>query len=146
MMRSDEKILVCEREHVIGAWQFPQGGIDPGESALDAIVREVQEEIGYEPSDYEIEIVSGTPYRYDYPDYVLQQKLLKRPEFVGQEQTYFLCKLEADKDPDLDQEHREFRSFQWIFPHEFKLSWLPDFKKTVYQAVFKDFFNVELTD
>lgn len=145
MMRSDGRILVCERETPAGAWQFPQGGIDPGESAMEALYREVCEEIGFEACDYAVEKVSDSPYRYDYPDFVLQKKLLKRPEFIGQEQTYFLCKLHTDKDPSLDQEHREFSQFQWIFPSEFQLNWLPDFKKTVYQQVFLDFFNLQLS-
>ena len=37
-----------------GAWQFPQGGIDPGETALEAVRREIGEEVGFLPSQYDI--------------------------------------------------------------------------------------------
>ncbi|MFA8373919.1 MAG: NUDIX domain-containing protein, partial [Akkermansia muciniphila] len=30
MVRQDGKLLICERSGQKGAWQFPQGGIDPG--------------------------------------------------------------------------------------------------------------------
>ena len=35
------EILVCERLDHAGAWQFPQGGIDAGETPEQALVREV---------------------------------------------------------------------------------------------------------
>ena len=37
MVRQDGKLLICERSGQKGAWQFPQGGIDPGETALEAV-------------------------------------------------------------------------------------------------------------
>lgn len=58
--------MICERSRDPGAWQFPQGGIDPGETALEAVHREVCEEVGFLPSQYSIEESRGG-YRYDYP-------------------------------------------------------------------------------
>ena len=40
------RVLLLERSDVAGAWQFPQGGLDEGESPLAAARREVQEETG----------------------------------------------------------------------------------------------------
>ena len=34
-------LLICERATIAGAWQFPQGGVDPGESPEEALFREV---------------------------------------------------------------------------------------------------------
>ena len=42
MQRTDGKILVAERADVQDAWQFPQGGVDPGEDLLAALYREVE--------------------------------------------------------------------------------------------------------
>ena len=65
--------------------------------------------------------------------------------FVGQEQEYFLCRLHADApEPTLD--YREFCAFRWIAPEEFRLEWLPDFKKEVYARVLAEFFNVRAED
>ena len=36
------------------AWQFPQGGINPGEKPEHAMYRELYEEIGLEPDDVEL--------------------------------------------------------------------------------------------
>lgn len=141
LVTAEGKILVCERTGTPGAWQFPQGGIDPGESAQEAILREIMEETGYCPDNYTIE-TSGSGYRYDYPPEVLSFVCEKRKQpFVGQEQTYFLCRLKDDAPrPVLDQ--REFSQFKWIDPSEFDLAWLPSFKRDVYAAVLKDFFGV----
>ncbi|MBT8777820.1 NUDIX domain-containing protein [Akkermansia muciniphila] len=145
MVRKDGKLLVCERSRQKGAWQFPQGGIDPGETALEAVKREVREEVGFLPSQYDIAESRGG-YRYDYPPEVLDYVREKRQQpFVGQEQEYFLCRMHADTpEPSLD--HREFCAYRWIAPAEFKLEWLPEFKKEVYARVLADFFNVRAQD
>ena len=36
---SEGLILACERRNIRGAWQVPQGGIDEGESAEEAVLR-----------------------------------------------------------------------------------------------------------
>ena len=36
------------------AWQFPQGGINRGETPVDAMYRELEEEIGLEPPHVQI--------------------------------------------------------------------------------------------
>ncbi len=54
MVRQDGKLLICERSGQKGAWQFPQGGIDPGETALDAVRREIREGVGFLPTQYDI--------------------------------------------------------------------------------------------
>ena len=63
MVREDGKLLVCERSRQKGAWQFPQGGIDPGETATEAVKREVREEVGFLPSQYDV--VESREYRYE---------------------------------------------------------------------------------
>lgn len=144
--RRDGSILICERYNVPDAWQFPQGGVDEGETPEIALHRECREEVGYKPRHYDI-IGQKGPYRYDYPPDVLAKKLLKHPGYRGQEQHYFLCRLQNDApEPVLDaDEHIEFARYKWIQPAEFRLAWLPEFKKDVYIQVFKDFFNITLS-
>jgi putative (di)nucleoside polyphosphate hydrolase len=135
------RLLICERWNIPGAWQFPQGGVDPGESLRQALVREVREEIGLCERDYEILEMRGG-YRYEYPPDVLARKLRKHGHH-GQEQTYFRCRLAPDAGPiDLDRSPREFRAYTWIPPAGFQLAWLPVFKRDVYRAVIRDFFGV----
>jgi len=128
-------ILICERLGVAGAWQFPQGGIDDGETAEVALRRELREEIGVEPTAYTI-IESRGPYRY------LFGAGTKKRGHHGKLQTYFLCDFHASDDAiDVGTEHPEFRAYRWIAPGDFRLDWLPPMKREVYRAVFADFFG-----
>jgi putative (di)nucleoside polyphosphate hydrolase len=133
----DGRIFIGERFDVPGAWQFPQGGIDKGESEEDAFFREMEEEIGLKPSDYEV-VEKRAGYRYKFA-----KGRVKWGKYRGQEQTYFHCKLVADVSAiQLDLHNQEFSRFRWILPAEFDLGWLPEFKRGVYAAVLHDFFGI----
>src|SRR6476659_1133535 len=84
--RSDGKILIGERFKVTGAWQFTQGGVKRFETALEALYRELQEEVSLEPAHYRI-VESNGPYRY------LFLPGRTKEGFDGQEQTFFLVEL-----------------------------------------------------
>ncbi len=136
-------LLICERSTMPGAWQFPQGGVDTNESLLDALFREVREEVGLEGKHYQV-LEQRTGYRYLYPEHVRNKKLRKHGNH-GQEQTYFLCQLKSNAPQvNVKQKQAEFRAYRWILPEEFDLDWLPAFKRELYQTVMRDFFQVEL--
>lgn len=142
MINPSGKLLVCERKSIPGAWQFPQGGADPGESLKQALYREVYEEIGLSKDHYKVTLRKNG-YRYLYPEKIRKKKILKHGHH-GQEQTYFLCHLNPDApEPDVNQKPAEFRDYKWIDPGDFDIRWVPDFKQNVYRAVMKDFFGVE---
>jgi putative (di)nucleoside polyphosphate hydrolase len=143
IVNSVGNLLICERWTIPGAWQFPQGGVDAGESLEEALYREVKEEVGLSPKDYQV-IRKRDGYRYLYPETVRGKKLRKHGNH-GQEQTYFLCHLRDDAPPvNVNQKPREFRAYRWILPEEFDLDWLPEFKRDVYREVMRDFFEVDL--
>jgi putative (di)nucleoside polyphosphate hydrolase len=132
-------ILICERRDFSDSWQFPQGGIDAGETPREALVRELMEEISLPPEGFEIK-TERPGYKYHFPE-----RHRKRGKFVGQEQVYFLCQFIGPESLlNLETEHPEFRRWKWILPHEFDLRWLPEFKREVYQQVLRDFFEVEI--
>jgi putative (di)nucleoside polyphosphate hydrolase len=131
------KILICERVYIRNAWQFPQGGVDNGETVEQALVRELWEEIGLDPEDFKI-LEKRDGYQYLFPSG-------KKRGHDGKDQTYFLCEfLAKDAKIKVDTEHPEFRAFKWIYPKEFKREWLPSMKIDVYSRVFRDFFGVEI--
>ena len=143
LLNNHANLLICERYHLPGAWQFPQGGVDHGESELEALHREIREEIGLKKIHYEI-LSSKGGYRYLYPEEVRAKKLKKHGNH-GQQQTYFLCKLRENAPPiNVAQNPPEFGAYRWILPEEFDLDWLPPFKHAVYSSVMKDFFNIDL--
>ncbi|MGJ8677969.1 MAG: RNA pyrophosphohydrolase [Akkermansiaceae bacterium] len=140
MINREGKLLICERINSSGAWQFPQGGVDPGEELEAALVREVKEEIGLSRKSYKI-LENKEGYRYFYSKPVRKNGRI----YDGQEQTYFLCRLRKKaREINIDQKNPEFGDYQWIQPEDFKLEWLPSFKREVYRAVMLDFFDVGL--
>ena len=139
LQRADGQILIGERQDFSGAWQFPQGGVDEGETLRQALEREIWEEIGLESDRYQVGIMKG-PYRYQF----IRKR--KKWGFDGQEQHYFLLHAAPNCTPKLDLHHQEFIRVRWIWPPEFHLSWLPEMKKPVYRQVFIDFFEVDIAD
>lgn len=138
LRKRDGKILICERIDVRGAWQFPQGGVDDGETLEQALARELSEEISVKPKHFEIVERRG-PYRYLYGS-----GRLKRG-FHGKEQHYFLADfVGSDSAIDVKTAHPEFRNSRWIAPHEFLSEWLPEMKRETYRAVWQDFFQLRL--
>lgn len=143
VVNTDGQLLICERASCPGAWQFPQGGVDPGESWLEALYREIAEEIGLLPEHYTV-ISRREGYRYLYPPEVRTRKLRKHGNH-GQQQTYFLCRLKPNApEVNVDQKPREFSDYRWIKPVDFKIKWLPAFKRDVYRDVMRDFFKIEI--
>lgn len=131
VLNSAGLILACERSDLDGAWQFPQGGIDKGETPGEALLRELQEEIG--TSDVEILTQLQHPLRYDFPP-----ELDDRPH-RGQEQTYFLVRLNPSAKINLTaHDHPEFKRTEWVTAAEF-LRRLTGFKSPVYSAALREF-------
>jgi 8-oxo-dGTP pyrophosphatase MutT (NUDIX family) len=60
--------LLVKKPRKYHAWQFPQGGQEPGESAAEAALRELKEECGSDLKSRLIDIYSpvGT-YQYKFP-------------------------------------------------------------------------------
>jgi len=132
------KILICERIGVREGWQFPQGGLDPGETPERALARELWEEISVKEVDFRIVQRHG-PYRY------LFGEGRTKKGYHGKEQIYFLCDfLGRENEIDVRTKHPEFQAYRWIYPVEFQSSWLPEMKREVYRAVFRVFFRVEI--
>ena len=132
------RVLIGERSDFPGSWQFPQGGIDPGESPVTALPRELQEELSLAPSHYTVGEHHG-PYRYLFPPGRTKQG------FHGQEQHWFRLRLLAPESAvNVHTAHPEFRAVRWIVPAEFSLAWLSPMKHDVYRRVFADFFGVEI--
>jgi putative (di)nucleoside polyphosphate hydrolase len=135
LRNSKGEILVCERSDWRGCWQFPQGGVKKGETLLEALHREVEEELGLRPADYRV-LLSKGPYRY------LFMNGRKKDGFDGQEQHYFLAEP-VDPEPAirLDGSH-EFRAARWLLPASYELAWIGPMKREVYASVFRDFFGI----
>ncbi len=139
LFNSEGKVFVGERIDTAGAWQMPQGGIDPNEDIESAALREMKEEIGTDKAEI-IRIAEHT-IRYDLPDDIA--KKIWNGKYRGQEQTWVAFRFNGqDKDIDLNTfTHSEFSAWKWV-----SLSKLPDyivpFKRDVYMQVVKMFRDI----
>lgn len=118
LRRSDGRLLMCERINQPGAWQFPQGGVDKGESLKDALWREVGEELGLQPpQNYCTIVAEGPAVCYDFP---AESRARITKKYKGQEQTLFLLAYTGtDDDIDLSaDDHPEFSNFRWVTPQQ----------------------------
>lgn len=125
------EIFIAQRCDIKGAWQFPQGGIDEGETPKEALFRELKEEIG----SNEIEILSSYPewLSYDFP-----ANSPHRYNYAGQKQKYFLVRLKDSSKIDLNVDHPEFDAYKFVKLNEF-FSLVNHFKKPIYRKVLKYF-------
>lgn len=129
-------VLIGRRSDFASSWQFPQGGVDAGESAEAAVRREIFEEVALSPDLYNIAEQRG-PYCYDYPGGVVHRG------FHGQEQIYFLCRIRAEGIPLIKLEHScgEFSEVRWVAVRDVPVDLVPPMKQGVYRRVLRDFFG-----
>jgi len=130
------EFFVAHRSDIKNAWQFPQGGIDEGETPKEALLRELQEEIGCN----DVEILGEFPewITYDFPATAKG----KQYPFDGQTQKYFLVRLKEESAIDLEAfEIPEFKEYEFVAYEELfrKVTY---FKRKVYRKVI-DYFIKE---
>ncbi len=102
------KVLVAQRPHSDKVykslkWEFPGGKIEPGETAIDAIKREIREEL-----DCDVVVDSLLPeIEHDYPDFILRM-------------TVCICQLAGTSLP----KSLEHNAIDWLYPDELaELDW-----------------------
>lgn len=121
-------------------WQWPQGGMDEGEDAEAAALRELYEETGATATMVEkLGQIEGW-LAYDFPPEVLARK---KKNWRGQKQRWFAYRfLGTDADFDLTAvPPQEFESFRWM-PLASAVELIIPWKRPVYEAVaeaFKEF-------
>lgn len=114
------------------SWQFPQGGIDKGETPLDAMYRELHEEVGLCPHHVEVLGVTHDWLRYRLPRRYV--RLGQEPLCIGQKQKWFLLRL-GEKNTDFirfDTATPEFDEWIWV-SYWYPLRQIVPFKRGVYQ-------------
>ena len=116
-------------------WQMPQGGIDKGETPEQAVLREMEEEIGTDKA--EIFAESTRWLHYDLPDHLVGK--VWKGKYRGQKQRWFALRfLGDDADIDLATEHPEFDAWQWVDLEDVPSLVIP-FKRDTYRAVVEEF-------
>ena len=137
LIAADRRVFVGRRPGMPEetAWQMPQGGVDKGETPVEAACRELAEEVGTaralllrESSDW---------LTYDVP--VSMRPASWKNRWHGQAQKWFaLAFTGRDSDIDLDAHEREFDDWKWIKGSELPGLVVP-IKRPIYETVVKEF-------
>jgi putative (di)nucleoside polyphosphate hydrolase len=136
IINKDNKILWAKRVDEDN-WQFPQGGIQKGETPEQAMYREVYEEVGLKKNSFEILGRSADWLKYDVPEKFV--KTYWQGRYKGQKQIWFLLKFIGSDDLiNLNlHDSPEFDDWRWEnFWHP--LQDVVDFKKEVYSAALNE--------
>lgn len=138
IVNREHKILAGDAFHYPGEWMMPQGGIDPAESAREAMQRELHEETGIQV--HQVMLVR------EHEEWL--QYLFRKPQYkddifyIGQRQKWFLLEYNGAL-PDAEKVHeQEFSRFAWVDAN-WLVEQIPLFKKEVYRSIvtaFRPFF------
>ncbi len=133
------RVFVARRiDTAAEAWQMPQGGIDAGETPVQAAWREMEEEIGTSAATLLAE--SRGWLRYDLPPALVPR--LWRGRFRGQEQKWFAFRFTGrDRDINLATATPEFHDWKWVERAELPRLIVP-FKRAIYRQVIDEFARV----
>ncbi len=119
------------------SWQFPQGGVDPGESAEQTLFRELKEEIGLGRQDVKILASTKSWLKYRLPNRYIRQN--SHPLCVGQKQKWYMLRLTSNESQiRFDATgHPEFDDFMWV-SYWYPLRQVIAFKQAVYRQALSE--------
>jgi mutator protein MutT len=109
-------LLVQKVGYKENEWEFPGGGVEDGEAEEEAIIRELNEELGTDK--FILVKRSVSDYQYDWPEEVIERKLKEKGRtWRGQIRAQFLVKFLGELG-DIKFQKEEIRKTVWVSPGE----------------------------
>jgi putative (di)nucleoside polyphosphate hydrolase len=138
LTHADGRVFAGQRADMkTPAWQMPQGGMDAGETPLDAAYRELEEETGVGRAHVQLIAETADWHRYDLPYDVVPTRW--KGKYRGQAQKWVRFELVAPDDViDLTHKDVEFSDWRWMDGAEL-LDLIVPFKRPIYAAVLAEF-------
>jgi len=136
LLNADNMLFAGRRiDNRAEAWQMPQGGIDHGETVMEACLREMGEEIGTRQAELLQEHDEWL--HYDIPQPLADR--LWHGRYRGQKQRWVALRYTGtDADINIETAEPEFCEWRWIAPRELVNLAVP-FKRDVYQTLMDSF-------
>lgn len=126
--KSDGRFLIVKKPRTDHAWQFPQGGVDEGESEIDAAKRELKEELGTDK--FQGFLKSKHLLFYNFPS-----GYDRDGKYTGHKQNYYFVEF-LGEDSDLKLDEEELEEFRWIYQTELEeYVQSPEYLKKVRQVI-----------
>jgi len=131
------QVLWARRIGGANAWQFPQGGIDQGETPEQGMYRELYEEVGLQPEQVRIVASTSGWLNYDLPKQFVREH--QSPLCIGQKQKWYLLQLLGTDDAITltSTDSVEFDHWEWV-SYWYPLDQVVDFKRNVYRRALKE--------
>ena len=137
ILNSKNQIIVFQRRDYPDSWQGPEGGIDGEETTIDALYRELYEEVGLKKEDFDIIATREEPFRYFF-----NEEAKNKFGIDGQEKYFFVIRLKDDNFKfkfDNKKDEIELLNYRILENNKDIFDIVPLFKKDIYKEIIKYF-------
>lgn len=135
LLNKDGQVFVGHKDkHPNDIWEMPQGAIDPGEAAREAVVREMQEETGLWHHHVSLFQQVNEPIFVDLPADMVGVKW--NGQYRGERQTWYIYQVDQEDAINIHGPHPEYNDWRWVAPSDLPSICFP-YRRAAYKRIRK---------